>query len=59
MLYKFGVKNWKGDGPAFWIRKRFDSPYAADRWAMRLTFSARNSPYMVWLIVSEIPAECF
>lgn len=50
MLYKLGAKNWKGDGPAFWIFKRFPSTYAADRWAMRMTFGIKNSPYMVWLI---------
>lgn len=49
-LYKFGAVNWKADGRPFWIRKRFPSAYAADRWAMRVTFSAKNSPYMVWLI---------
>ena len=58
-LYKFGAVNWKADGRPFWIRKRFPSAYAADRWAMHVTFSAKNSPYMVWLIVSEIPTECF
>lgn len=49
MPYKFGAKNWKGDGPAFWVRKHFANEYAADCWAMRVSF-AKGSPYMVWLI---------
>ena len=47
--YLFGLCNWKNGTPARIIRKRFSSAYAADRWAMRI-FTARNSPYNVWLI---------
>lgn len=50
-IYTFAVHNWKADyGKAFWLKKRFPSAYAADRWATRITFKAKNSPYMVSLI---------
>lgn len=50
-IYTFAVHNWKADyGKAFWFKKRFPSAYAADRWATRITFKAKNSPYMVSLI---------
>ncbi len=46
--YKFAIHNWKANyGKAFWLYKRFPSAYAADRWATRITFKAKNSPYMV------------
>ena len=49
--YVFGAKNWKNDyGMPFWFHKKFPSAYLADRWAMKITFSTRNSPYMVWLV---------
>ena len=52
--YKFGVKNWKNDLPAFWLYKRFPSAYLADRYAMRVTFEkGGRSPYMVWLVPGE------
>lgn len=47
-IYTFAVHNWKADyGKAFWLHKRFPSAYEADRWATRITFKAKNSPYMV------------
>lgn len=50
-IYTFAVHNWKADyGKAFWLKKRFPSDYAADRWATRITFKAKNSPYIVSLI---------
>ena len=53
-LYKFGVNNWKNDLPGFWMWKRFPSAYAADRWAMRVSFGKQGkSMYMVWLIPGE------
>lgn len=49
--YKFGVKNWKCDtAEPFWFYKKFPSAYYADRWAMKMTFGIKGSPYMVWLI---------
>ena len=45
--YVFAVHNWKSDNRAFWLYKRFPSAYAADRWAVRMTFSTKNSPYCV------------
>lgn len=52
--YKFGVKNWKNDLPAFWFYKRFPSAYLADRYAMRVSFEkGGKSPYMVWLVPGE------
>ena len=52
--YKFGVKNWKNDLPAFWFYKQFPSAYLADRYAMRVTFEkGGKSQYMVWLVPSE------
>ena len=53
-LYKFGVNNWKNDLPGFWVWKRFPSAYAADRWAMRVSFGKKGkSMYMVWLVLGE------
>ena len=52
--YKFSAKNWKSDtGIPFWIYKKFPSAYLADRWAARISFEIKNSPYMVWLIPGE------
>lgn len=52
--YKFGVKNWKNDLPAFWFYKRFPSAHLADRYAMRVSFEkGGKSPYMVWLVPGE------
>lgn len=52
--YKFGVKNWKNDLPAFWLWKSFPSAYLADRYAMRVSFGKQGkSMYMVWLIPGE------
>lgn len=52
--YKFGVKNWKNDLPAFWLWKSFPSAYLADRYAMRVSFGKQGkSSYMVWLIPGE------
>ena len=45
--YTFAVHNWKSGNRSFYVRKRFPSAYAADRWATRITFMAKNSPYMV------------
>ena len=50
--YKFGVNNWKNDLPPFWFYKSFPSAYAADRYAMRVSFK-RGSAYMVWLVPGE------
>ncbi len=47
--YVLGVRNWKS-GSVFFIRKNFYSAYHADRYAMRISFSAKNSPYLVWLV---------
>ena len=53
-LYKFGVKNWKNDyAIPFWFWKAFPSAYAADRYAMRITFSNKKSMYMLWLMPGE------
>lgn len=49
--YTFAVHNWKSDiTRSFWIRKAFPSAYLADRWATRMTFQKKGSPYMVVLI---------
>ena len=48
--YRFAVHNWKSGFPAFWFTKQFPSAYYADRWAMRVTFQKKNSPYIVVLI---------
>lgn len=45
--FKFAVHNWKSGGIPFWVYKKFPSAYAADRWASRITFTAKNSPYIV------------
>lgn len=53
-LYKFGVKNWKSDyNNPFWFYKEFPSAYLADRYAMRITFQAKNSPYLMWLQIDK------
>lgn len=58
--YKFGVKNWKSDTALpFWVYKEFPSAYDADRWAMRISFSAKNSPYMVWIVPNEYESASF
>ena len=47
-IFKFAVKNWKCDtAQPFWYYKRFPSAYAADKWAMKISFKIKNSPYMV------------
>ena len=47
-LYTFAVHNWKSDiSKPFWLYKRFPSAYAADRWATRLSFAVKKSPYMI------------
>lgn len=47
-LYTFAVHNWKSDiSKPFWLYKRFPSAYAADRWAVRLSYKVKGSPYMV------------
>lgn len=48
--YTFCVHNWKSGNRAFWLRKSFSSAYIADRWAMKLSFGSKNSPYMVVFI---------
>ena len=44
--YKFSVNNWKS-GKSFWFYKDFPSACCADRWAMKISFSYKNSPYMI------------
>ena len=52
--YKFAVKNWKNDyASPFWFYKSFPSAYLADRYAMRVTFEKKNSPYMVIFCAGE------
>lgn len=51
-LYKFAAHNWKSGHP-FWVYKRFPSAYAADRWACRISFDLRNSPYLIALYGEE------
>ena len=53
-LYKFAVHNWKNDFGAFWVYKKFPSAYLADRWAMKISFGIKNSPYMVVFIPDEV-----
>lgn len=48
--YLFGYYNWKADGKTKYFWKRFRSAYYADRYAMRISFQAKNSPYQVFLI---------
>lgn len=48
--YLFGYYNWKADGKTKYFRKRFRSAYYADRYAMRISLQAKNSPYQVFLI---------
>lgn len=48
--YKFGVRNWKNDLPAFWFYKSFPSAYYADNYAIRISFKKKNSMYIVWLV---------
>ena len=52
-IYKFGAANWKSGLPGFWVYKKFESAYQADRWATRVSFKIKGSPYMVWLIPGE------
>lgn len=47
--YRFHVYNLKSDAPAFWITKQFPSAYFADRYAMRVSYQKKNSPYLVVL----------
>jgi hypothetical protein len=51
--YVFGYYNWKEYGPTKYFKKQFRSAYYADRYAMRISFQAKNSPYMVFLIPGE------
>ena len=52
--YKFAAKNWKNDyAIPFWFFKSFPSAYAADRYAMRVSFEKRNSPYMIIFCAGE------
>ena len=47
-LYKFAISNWKsGSAKSFWYYKAFPSAYLADRWATKITFQLKGSPYMV------------
>ena len=49
--YRFAVSNWKNpQWSGFWVYKQFPSAYAADRWAMRISFQKKNSMYLVSLI---------
>lgn len=47
--YLFAIHNWKSGNKPFWYRKRFPSAYAADRWAMKMTFAKARfeKPYTV------------
>lgn len=55
--YKFAVKNWKNDyAIPFWFYKEFPSAYYADRYAMRISFQKKNSPYMVIPQFEEAPS---
>ena len=48
--YLFTIINWKSDNnKPFYIRKAFPSVYLADRWATRITFEKKGSPYSVIL----------
>ena len=48
MKYQFTVHNWKSDiHMPFKIIKSFPSAFMATLWANRISFTKKNSPYMV------------
>ena len=58
-LYKFAVTNWKNPvWSGFWFYKAFPSAYAADEWAMRVTFKKKNSMYNVIFRAGEEREIC-
>ena len=48
--YRFAVHNMNNPYFAFWFYKEFSSSYAADRYAMRVSFQKKNSLYLVCFI---------